>query len=309
MLTPQEVDGKTFNKVSKFGEAGYVFGLRGYVPEQVDTFVDEVARDYAALYKENAILKSKLKALVEKVEEYHSVDQAMRKALLVAENMANEMIAGAKKQSEELTVSAKQEAERRILDYKARTEQEMAKFNKAKEAASSFINMRIAEYTEEINRLKALRDDNKAYQPPFEATPADNADEHPFETYNPSEEHLGAADTDISEKTVKIENLEDIGLSAKTSANSQPDATEKSDNSHSVFDYFGTAGDKGVSADPNSDEQTDSSLNARVYNINLKNGKTNESFSINGSSDDGVEAKPDKFDNLHFGAAYNNIDE
>ena len=309
MLTPQEVDSKTFNKVAKFGEVGYVFGLRGYVPEQVDTFVDEVAKDYAALYKENAILKSKLKALVEKVEEYHSVDQAMRKALLVAENMANEMIAGAKKQSEELTISAKQEAERRILDYKARTEQEMAKFNKAKEATASFINMRIAEYNEEINKLKALRDDDKSYQAPFEIKSDDNSEEHFFESQVSSAEPFRAAEADISEKTVKIESLEDIGSTAKASASSLSDSSEKADNSHSVFDYLDAAGDKGVSADPHSDEQTDGSLNARVYNINLKNGKANESFSINGSGDDCEEAKPDKFDNLHFGSAYNNIDE
>ena len=57
-----------------------VFG--GYDMSAVDDFLETLTTDYAALYKENAILKSKIKVLVEKVEEYRSTDDAMRMALL-----------------------------------------------------------------------------------------------------------------------------------------------------------------------------------------------------------------------------------
>ncbi len=56
MLTPQDIRDKQFVKA--------VFG--GYDMSTVDDFLEELTEDYAALYKENAILKSKIKVLVER---------------------------------------------------------------------------------------------------------------------------------------------------------------------------------------------------------------------------------------------------
>ena len=69
MMTPQEVSQHAFAKAS--------FG--GYNMAMVDEFLDVLTEDYSALYKENAVLKSKMKVLVEKVEEYRSTEDAMRK--------------------------------------------------------------------------------------------------------------------------------------------------------------------------------------------------------------------------------------
>ena len=95
MLTPQEVSERAFPKAS--------FG--GYNMTQVDEFLDVLTEDYSALYSENAVLKSKMKVLVEKVEEYRSTEEAMRKALLTAQKMADELVAQAeakKKAAEEM---------------------------------------------------------------------------------------------------------------------------------------------------------------------------------------------------------------
>lgn len=56
MLTPQEVSERAFPKAS--------FG--GYNMAQVDEFLDVLTEDYSALYSENAVLKSKMKVLVER---------------------------------------------------------------------------------------------------------------------------------------------------------------------------------------------------------------------------------------------------
>ena len=45
-LTPMDINNKEFKKV-----------MRGYCPEEVDDFLDEVIENYEALYKENASLK------------------------------------------------------------------------------------------------------------------------------------------------------------------------------------------------------------------------------------------------------------
>ena len=68
MLTPQEVSTHAFTKA--------VMG--GYNMAAVDEFLDVLTEDYSALYSENAVLKSKMKVLVDKVEEYRSTEEAMR---------------------------------------------------------------------------------------------------------------------------------------------------------------------------------------------------------------------------------------
>lgn len=82
MLTPQEVSERAFPKAS--------FG--GYNMAQVDEFLDLLTADYTSLYNENAVLKSKMKVLVEKVEEYRATEDAMRKALMTAQRMADELV-------------------------------------------------------------------------------------------------------------------------------------------------------------------------------------------------------------------------
>ena len=57
----------------------------GYNMAQVDEFLDVLTSDYSALFNENAVLKSKMKVLVDKVEEYRTTEEAMRKALMAAQ--------------------------------------------------------------------------------------------------------------------------------------------------------------------------------------------------------------------------------
>lgn len=96
VLTPQEVQDKKFAKA--------VFG--GYDMGEVDEFLDQIVSDYEQLYKENAILKGKLKTLAEKVEEYRSVDEQMRQTLARAKRESDEQIESAKQQSAEMRTEA-----------------------------------------------------------------------------------------------------------------------------------------------------------------------------------------------------------
>ena len=82
MMTPQEVATTTFPKAT----------LGGYNMAAVDVFLDKLTDDYTELYKENEVLKGKMKVLVDKMEEYHSMEDTMRSTLLTAQKMANNMI-------------------------------------------------------------------------------------------------------------------------------------------------------------------------------------------------------------------------
>ena len=79
MLTPQEVAEHGFSK-SRMG---------GYNMKEVDDFLDELTADFSELYKENSVLKGKIKVLAEKISEYRETEDAMRTTLLTAQKMAN----------------------------------------------------------------------------------------------------------------------------------------------------------------------------------------------------------------------------
>ena len=100
MLTPQEVKSRAFQRAS--------FG--GYNMGQVDEFLDVLTEDYTALYNDNAVLKSKMKVLVDKVEEYRSTEEAMRKALMTAQRMADDLVQEAEKKKAAILAEAEAEA-------------------------------------------------------------------------------------------------------------------------------------------------------------------------------------------------------
>lgn len=129
MLTPQEISGKEFVKA--------VFG--GYDMSAVDDFLETLTADYTALYKENAILKSKIKVLVEKVEEYRSTDDAMRMALLTAQRLGDEITAEAKKKSDELLSQTEVDIRDRLLEMKSKFAEEDARLNTVKDETRKFI--------------------------------------------------------------------------------------------------------------------------------------------------------------------------
>ncbi len=144
MLTPQELNETQFSKA--------VFG--GYDMEGVDEFLSRVSNDYAALFKENAVLKNKLKVLAETVEEYRSVDEAMRKALITAQNMANEMISDAKKKSEEIMISASAAAQEKAAVLSAKVREEEAKLVLVKKATNEFAEKMLRKYESQVAAMQ-----------------------------------------------------------------------------------------------------------------------------------------------------------
>ena len=129
MLTPQEVAEHGFSK-SRMG---------GYNMKEVDDFLDELTADFSELYKENAVLKGKIKVLAEKISEYRETEDAMRTTLLTAQKMANSMVVQAEEEKKRMIA----EAERAALQRKAEVEQEVAdaeyQLKMAKNATAQFV--------------------------------------------------------------------------------------------------------------------------------------------------------------------------
>ena len=164
MMTPQEAEARVFTKAN--------FG--GYNIQQVDTFLDTLIEDYGALYQENATLKSKMKLLVDKVEEYRSTEDAMRKALHSAQKMADELIqegeakkaaaieaavTEAREQSEAVRAQLvlQEEAEQAKLDA-LRTDlaNEEVRLEAARAATTAYVGKLKELYTQELTYIGSL---------------------------------------------------------------------------------------------------------------------------------------------------------
>ncbi len=146
MLTPQEITSKEFGKA--------VFG--GYDMAPVDSFIESVAKDYADLYKENAVLKNKMKVLVEKIEEYRATEDAMRMALLTAQKMAKEITDEAEKKSRTMVEDAERVAREKIEEYRVEVANEKAKVEAVKTEAAAYIARVKAMLGEQIGFIDRL---------------------------------------------------------------------------------------------------------------------------------------------------------
>jgi len=128
MLTPQDIKEKKFEKAL----------VGGYEMSLVDDFLERLTEDYSTLYRDNATLKSKLKVLVEKVEEYRSTEDSMRMALLTAQKMATEITDEAKSKADTILAEAESAAAARAKELSLALVQEEAKLEEAKQKTNAF---------------------------------------------------------------------------------------------------------------------------------------------------------------------------
>ena len=148
MLTPQEVSERAFQKAS--------FG--GYNMGQVDEFLDILTDDYTSLYNENAVLKSKMKVLVDKVEEYRATEEAMRKALMTAQRFADELVQEAENKKAVMLQEAETKAQEYLAGIQHQVEAEEYRLQMAKNNTASFVDRVRSLYAEQVEFLAKLQE-------------------------------------------------------------------------------------------------------------------------------------------------------
>lgn len=102
MITPQQIDQVSFKK-SSFG---------GYNMQQVDEFLEPLTEDYVTLYKENALLKSKLRVLAGKLEEYRKSEGTAKASAVDVQAERDKMLAATKAQCDKMLKEATANAQR-----------------------------------------------------------------------------------------------------------------------------------------------------------------------------------------------------
>lgn len=128
MITAQDIQEKTFSKAR----------VGGYNMSEVDDFLDELAAEISAVAKENASLKSKMRVLVEKVEEYRETEDSMRLALLSAQKMGAQIESEARQKADAMVAEAKETADRLTRHATEGIANEEAKLAEAKKVTDKF---------------------------------------------------------------------------------------------------------------------------------------------------------------------------
>lgn len=147
MLTPQDLQEVGF-QTAKFG---------GYVKSEVDEFLEPLMDDYVTLYKENAVLKSKMRLLVERLESYRANEANLKAAAEKTKAECDAMLAEAQRKGDEVMARAKQEAQTASRDADATVNAENDRLRQAKEATAEFVAAVEAQLAQQQKALDALK--------------------------------------------------------------------------------------------------------------------------------------------------------
>ena len=136
MFTPQQIDQISFSRAA--------FG--GYDMQAVDEFLEPLTEDYVTLYKENALLKSKMKVLVNKLEEYRSNEASMKDAIVNAQKTCDMMVKEAEAKCTQMLTDANAAAAENAKNADALIAAENARVEDARKVAAA----KITELQEQI---------------------------------------------------------------------------------------------------------------------------------------------------------------
>ncbi len=163
MFTPQQIDQISFARVT--------FG--GYDMQAVDEFLEPLTEDYVTLYKENALLKSKMRVLVGKLEEYRKNEASMKDAIVNAQKTCDMMVKEAEVKCTQMLNDANAAAAENAKNSDALIAAENQRVEDAKRAAS----VKIEEIQEQLRTcIQALDRIKSANRPvPVAAAPAASA--------------------------------------------------------------------------------------------------------------------------------------
>ena len=201
MLTPQEIEQISFGRAT--------FG--GYDMESVDEFLEPLIEDFTTLYKENALLKSKMKVLVSKLEEYRSNEASMKDAIVNAQKTCDLMVKEAEAKCTQMLNDANAAAIENAKNADALIAAEEARVEDARKTACD----KIDELKEQILSCVKALDRIKAANPPAPSTETGVFDYEKVEAKAQTE-----TDTMADEISATLQNL--IGTTEEPIPTAEP---------------------------------------------------------------------------------------
>lgn len=168
MFTPQQIEQVSFNRAT--------FG--GYDMQAVDEFLEPLTEDYITLYKENALLKSKMKVLVSKLEEYRKNEDSMKDAIVNAQKTCDKMVKEAEAKCTQMLTDANAVAMENARNADALIAAEEARVEEARKVATAKISELQDQIRSCINALERIKENNKPSIIPVGAFDYDRVEGH-----------------------------------------------------------------------------------------------------------------------------------
>ena len=197
-MTPQDIREKTFEKA--------MFG--GYDMAAVQNYQEEVATELANAQKEIAVLKGKMKVLVDKIEEYRASEDAMRLAILSAQKVGKQIEDDAQARADKILSEAKNTSDRILGGLQHETANEEAKLLNAKTSCAKFLedvrNLCLTQlkYLDGVAGSKAASAPRAAARPTASAAPAEPAPAAPAEPASAAQPEAPAAGQPVQAEPV-----------------------------------------------------------------------------------------------------------
>ena len=151
MFTPQQIEQIAFSRAT--------FG--GYDMQSVDEFLEPLTEDYVTLYKENALLKSKMRVLVAKLEEYRQNEASMKDAIVNAQKTCDHMVKEAEAKCTQMLADASAAATANAKNSDALIAEENARVEEAKKAATARIEEMEAQLSACLQALERIKQANR----------------------------------------------------------------------------------------------------------------------------------------------------
>lgn len=199
MFTPDEIRQITFEKV-----------MRGYRPEDVESFMEKVADEFEALENEKKDLEEKLYVLAEKVEQYKSEEESIKITLINAQRLGESIVSDARVKAENVIREATIKKNDIISSAYAEIEGTEETLNRLKREVSEFKRNVLSLYKSHIESLSGLPEEKKEEQ-----------------AVQPVAEESAEA-----EETTEVQVVEEVAAEEAV----QQDASEKFRNISSLFE-------------------------------------------------------------------------
>ena len=151
MFTPQQIEEVSFKKAT--------FG--GYDMQAVDEFLEPLTQDYITLYKENALLKSKMRVLVGKLEEYRENEASMKDAMANAQRTCERMVREAEQKCTQMLSDANQAAAENARNATNLIAEEKARVDEARRIAAAKISDLQLQLSHCVEMLEHIKEENR----------------------------------------------------------------------------------------------------------------------------------------------------
>lgn len=104
-LSPLDIHNKEFGR-----------SFRGYDEDEVDDFLERIIQDYEGLIRQNKELEDRVENLLEKLKHFTNIEESLSKAILIAQETAEEVKANARKEAQLIIKEAEKNADRIVSE-------------------------------------------------------------------------------------------------------------------------------------------------------------------------------------------------